>query len=312
MRAFVVEERPQRLGFGFSFAFRALVLFHRGSAQFSTLKPDWMETPGPHGRTLTESWKAAEHAIAAALVFVDEHMAWSRRALLPSANAVIVLAAAMDRSEGRPSANDQQAYRRWLCLTALRGVFQGSVETTLNRFHRAVRDAKKDVPRALLGALKRDEARRIRADELNRFVQPWGAPTQVMHAWLASQSAKDWLNNESIDALARAGSRSVTGGELTVHHLFPRKVVARLAEDPDDANCPANYALLSKSTNSEFGDKPPEEVLSMLTPDRRKLASVQFFGDAAGDRLKSDRYYEFCQWRADRLAESINDWLGMD
>jgi len=49
-----------------------------------------------------------------------------------------------------------------------------------------------------------------------------------------------------------------------------------------------------------------------LSPDQRKLAAVQFFGDAAGDRLKSDRYDEFLKWRADRLAESINDWLGTD
>ncbi len=41
------------LGFGFSFAFRALVLLHRESSQFARLKPDWMDTPGPHGRRLT-------------------------------------------------------------------------------------------------------------------------------------------------------------------------------------------------------------------------------------------------------------------
>lgn len=53
-------------------------------------------------------------------------------------------------------------------------------------------------------------------------------------------------------------------------------------------------------------------VLASLTSEPRKFASVRFFGEAAGDRLKVDRYEEFCQWRADRLAESINDWLGID
>jgi hypothetical protein len=50
----------------------------------------------------------------------------------------------------------------------------------------------------------------------------------------------------------------------------------------------------------------------MLTPDKRKLADVQFFGDAAGDKLQPNRYEEFCQWRAGRLAESINRWLGWE
>ncbi len=312
MREFVTGERTQRLGFGFSFAFRALVLFHRQSAQFATLKPEWMNAPGPHGRSLINSWQATERAITAALTFIDQQMGWSRRALLPSANAVIVLAAALDRDGFKLGADNEQLYRRWLCLTALRGVFQGSVETTINRFHRSIRESKKGAAKALVEALKRDEARRVRVDEFDRYAQLWGPATQVIHAWLVGQDAKDWLNGESVDVLARGGSPSLPGGDLTVHHLFPRRVLKDFVDDPDDANCPANYALLSRSTNSEFGDKRPDEVLAMLTPNQRELAAVQFFGEAAGDRLKADRYDEFCQWRAGRLAESINDWLGMD
>lgn len=159
MRDFASEERAQRLGFGFSFAFRALVVFHRDSAQFNKLKPDWMDTPGPHGRPLADSWRATRHAVTAALEFADKQMGWSRRALLPSANALIVLATAFDRADFKSSVDGDQTYRRWLCLTALRGVFQGSVETTINRFTRAVRETKRHPATALVHALKRDEAR---------------------------------------------------------------------------------------------------------------------------------------------------------
>src|SRR5262249_8273945 len=48
MREFVAEKRPKRLGFGFSFAFRTLVVFHRGSARFRTLPDDWVNAPGPN------------------------------------------------------------------------------------------------------------------------------------------------------------------------------------------------------------------------------------------------------------------------
>ena len=311
MREFVTGERERRLGFGFSFAFRALVVFHRQRAQFNTLKPNWMDIPGPHGRSLNDSWRTTGRAIKKALKFIDS-MGWSRRALLPSANAIIVLAAVFDEADLEMSTDDEQHYRRWLCLTALRGVFQGSVETTINRFHRAVRGSENGPARALLTALKRDEGRRILAEELNRFAQPWGPATQVMHAWLVAQRAKDWLNGEPVDTLARRGSPVLPGGDLTVHHLFPRRTLADMYENADVANCPANYALLSRPTNSEFGDKPPDEVCATLSPDQRKLAAVQFFGEDAGDRLKMDRYEEFCEWRADRLAEAINDWLGMD
>jgi hypothetical protein len=70
--------------------------------------------------------------------------------------------------------------------------------------------------------------------------------------------------------------------------------------------------LLSRSTNAELSDKLPSEVLGILSPDDRQRASVQFFGEAAGDRLKPENYEEFCQWRAERLAEVVNEWLGMD
>jgi hypothetical protein len=114
------------------------------------------------------------------------------------------------------------------------------------------------------------------------------------------------------DEVRSRGDVSHPGGDLTVHHLFPRKVLAEFVESPDEANKPANYALLSRPTNSEFGDKRPDDVWAALTPDQRKLAASQFFGEAAGDRLMTDRYKEFCQWRADRLVESMNDWLGID
>jgi hypothetical protein len=311
MREFVTGERQQRLGFGFSFAFRALVLFHRQSARFIQLKPDWMDVPGPNGRSLSQSWRATERAVNAALTFVDQHMGWSRRALLPSANAVIVLAAAINKDGLKPDAERGQLYSRWLCLTALRGLFQGSVETTMDRFHRSIRESRGGAAKALLKALKRNEARPIGPDEFNRFAQTWGPATQVMHAWLVGQEAKDWLTSDEIDVLARGGNPSLPGGDLTVHHLFPRRVLADSVDDPDDANCPANYTLLSRSTNAELGDTPPHEVFTQLYPDQRELAAAHLFGEAAGDRLKPDRYEEFCQWRADRLAEEINYWLGM-
>jgi hypothetical protein len=73
-----------------------------------------------------------------------------------------------------------------------------------------------------------------------------------------------------------------------------------------------NFALLSRSTNAEFGAKTPDEVLRSLTPDQRKRAGVQFFGEAAGDRLRHERYEEFCECRAARLCEALNEFLGID
>jgi hypothetical protein len=134
-----------------------------------------------------------------------------------------------------------------------------------------------------------------------------------MHSWLVNARARDWLETEkTLDTLARQGD-SMPGGDLTVHHTFPRKMLADLIDDSesDAANRPANFALISRSSNSEIGDKRPDEVLNMLTPVQRKAARVQFFGNDAGDLLEADHYEEYCVWRAKRLAQAMNEYLGM-
>ena len=313
MREYVVTEVPERLGFGFSFAFRALVIFHRGSAQFTSLKEDWVDAPGPRGRSLSESWDAAQLALEAALAFVDQKMGWSRRLLLPSANALIVLAAAFDKADLKPSAQDEADFRRWLCLSALRGVFQGSVETTMNRFLRGVKESRRYPGRALVDALKRDEGRRVRSEELMGGAQLWAPAVQVLHAYLVNQDARDWIDVErTVDILARTDSGKFPGGDLTVHHIFPRKVLADAGVQAEVANRVANFALLSRSTNAEFSDKRPDDVFDSLTPPQRKAAEKQFFSGGAGDRLKPERFEQFCEWRAGELADALNEFLGID
>jgi hypothetical protein len=311
MREFVLEPVPQRLGFGFSFAFRALVVFHQGSAQFKTLRPDWINAPGPHKRTLSESWQAAQKALTQGLKFIDDHMKWSRRALVPSSNAVIVLAFALDKMRAAAPAPDvAQMYRRWLCLTALRGVFQGSVESTIGRFLRGVRDSRSNPALALVSTLTRNEARAIQAEELTQRAQLWGPATQVFYSWLARRDARDWKTSESLDSLARANFK-LPEGDLTVHHIFPRSIAAKVLGNPSDANCLANFAIISRHSNSEFGNKLPEDVLNNLDATEREYASLQFFSSDAGDRLDSRRYEEFRRWRAGQLADAFNEDLGI-
>ncbi len=313
MREFVAGDVPRRLGFGFSFAFRALVVFHRESAQFTALKPGWIE-PATRGRSLVDSWRSAERALSQVLTFVDQRMGWARKGLLPSANSLIVLAAAFDKAGSRPDAEAEQRYRRWLCLTALRQVFQGSVETTINRFLRAIRDFRGDPSKALLDALKRDERRKIHSDDLTtQYAIPWGPMTQVMLSWLVSQHATNWTTSDSLDSLVRTDPTGSVGGELTVHHIFPTKILTSdLGKDVAFGNIAANYALISRSANSEFGDRRPEEVLAALTPDQRRAAALQFFDEGAGDRLAIDRCDEFFEWRAEHLAKALNEYLGIE
>ncbi|MCS7315979.1 MAG: DUF262 domain-containing protein, partial [Bryobacterales bacterium] len=259
MRSFVNQELARRMGFGFSFAFRALALFHLGHGRIAKLAPGWVQLPGANGQTLTETWQAVERAMAEAMNFVHTHLHWSTRALLPSANALILVAWSIAQEGGRVSPRSQELYRRWLCLTALRGVFRGAVDTTMGRFLKSVQRHPANPARGLIEGLKQYEAATTQPRDWRRASQPWSGGTQVLYAWLASRGAEDWITGKPLRQLVAGAGSPI--GVLTVHHIFPRRVVAELMGDPNLANHPANYALVSRETSTRLRDKSPKEAL---------------------------------------------------
>jgi hypothetical protein len=313
MRKFVNEPAAQHLGFGFSFAFRALVVFHKDTARFKTLARDWAIKPGWNEQSLAESWRDAERGLRAAMDFVASRLGWSRRSLLPSANALIPLAVAFDKGESRVSDDEAQEYIRWLCLTALREVWQGGVETTIGDFLRELRSSKGRPSRALLAGLTKEQKRPIQVEEFDRQVSIWGPFTQVMYAWLVQSKARDWMGEKKLFIdLAKDGDAARTG-DLTVQHIFPRQMLAENGFNAAAANWPGNFAILARSTNSALQHMPPADVLkTRLDSDGRKQARTQFFDSDVAYLLRPEKYEEFCTWRAEQLATAYNEWLGLD
>jgi hypothetical protein len=136
----------------------------------------------------------------------------------------------------------------------------------------------------------------------------WGAVTQIMFSWLVSSDSKDWQTGKKLIDLAREGDYTSRTGKLSVHHIFPREVLARKYE-PLRANFASNYAILSAASNSAIKATPPDEVLKQLDPTQLAYASKQFFGSNAGDRLHD--YDSFVPWRAEQLARALNEWLNL-
>ncbi len=311
IQSFVEDSQPVALGFGFSFAFRALVVFHKGTAQFKQLSSSWADTEGDRGQSLRESWREAAHGLRAAIKFVDS-LGWCRKPLLPSCNALIPLAYALHKLGKEPNAAERDVIKRWFCLAALRGVFRGSVETTIGKHLRKIKEAKRAVD-GLMQSLTADQRRSLRYDELMREPTTlWGPFSQVMFAWLVSRNAKDWLTGQSLDKIARKHLGANHPEEtLTIQHIFPRKFLADQGKQ-DEANYPTNFAIIERSPNSKFQDLPPTEVMELLdSHEKREYARVQFFSKDAGDLLEPDRYEDFLEWRAKRLAEAWNQWLGL-
>ena len=313
MQAFVGGRLPRALGFGFSFAFRALVVFHKGTAQFNSLRRSWADTDGDRGQSLEESWEETVRGLSAAMTFVDR-IGWSRKPLLPSCNALIPLAYALERLNRDPTRPERASLVRWLCLAALRSVFVGSVETTINRHLRKIADEKRNPLNGLLEALTINEKRPIRPEEFEQITSLWGPFSQVMYAWLVDQNAKDWISGHSLDRVARMALESRQPEEtLSIQHIFPRKLLADQGCERDAANRPSNFAIIAETSNSSFNALLPSEAIQRLdSHDKRERASLQMFSKDAGEVLRSGRYEDFCEWRAKRLAEAWNRWLDLN
>lgn len=312
IQSFVQEPLPLALGFGFSFAFRALVVFHKGTAQFNQLPASWADTEGDRRQSLRDSWREAQKGLSAAMALVDG-FGWSRKPLLPSCNALIPLAYALHRLGRKPDKSTRDVIIRWFCLASLRGVFKGGVETTINKHLRSIKESSNPA-HGLHSALTANQARSIKADELMR--QPttlWGPFSQVMFAWLVAQDARDWMSGQPLAKIARLGHPSRQPEEtLTIQHIFPRKLLADQQYAQDEANYPANFAIIGRGPNSSLNDLPPAEAMQRLdSHERREYARVQFFSTDVADLLQPGRYEEFLEWRAKRLAEAWNRWLGL-
>ncbi len=237
MREFVGEHdgkgRAAQIGFNFGFAFRALVVFHTGNAQFGKdPKEDWARPRA--GRNLMESWRRAQKSLEKAIEFVDVELGWSRRGLLPSANALIPIAVALDKAGNKITKRDKLNYTRWLCLTALRSIFGGAVETKINEFIRQVNKPGGVPSERLLGALSKTNRGRVKASELlQEGTSLWGGGTQVLLAYLVQARARDWVEEQAPPRLGETGHAWVPYRQL----ISPSLASARTRRVPGGDSC---------------------------------------------------------------------------
>lgn len=72
-----------------------------------------------------------------------------------------------------------------------------------------------------------------------------------MFAWLVAQDARDWMSGQPLAKIARLGHPSRQPEEtLTIQHIFPRKLLADQQYAQDEANYPANFAIIGRGPNS--------------------------------------------------------------
>lgn len=305
MRKFVQSDNQQRLGLNFVFATRALVTAHRDNSSFSDLPEKWTIL----GNTdIKESWKSAEHGLSESVAFVRNELGWCTRRWLPSANALIPLAYMLRDRDGGFLKNEYEDIRRYLCITGIRGLFRGSVESTINKYISPIRKTTSKSQRKaslIFKTIPKNELRQIKRDDILKERGMYSPLMQVYLAYLVSKGARDWCEESPLIDVAK---RDIND-PLAVHHIFPRELLRQHGIEPDRINCMANYAILSQSCNAMIGDKDPKTVYDSLNGKVKDYADDQLFYIFAENRDWVSAYEAFLTMRAGILAERLNTFL---
>jgi hypothetical protein len=304
MRQFVQSDDQRKLGLNFVFATRALITAHRDNSSFSDLPNNWVTGE----KDINESWKAAEHGLSEAVAFVRDELGWNTRRWLPSANALIPLAYMLRDRDGGFTANEHEDIRRYLCITGIRGLFRGSVESTINKYVSPVRKATSKAQRKaslIFKTIPKNELRPIKPEDILKERGMYSPLMQVYLAYLVSKGVRTWYEEAPLLDVAK---RDIND-PLAVHHVFPRELLRGHGIEADRINCMANYAVLSQADNAEIGDKDPKVVYDALKGKTKDYADEQLFFILSEKRDWVAAYEAFLTARAGALADRLNSFL---
>ena len=289
MRGFVQSPSLLALGLNFVFVTRSLVTVHRGTSSFTKLPRNWAGGPDE----IVESWKTAQKGLHYVVKFVRDEMGWATRRWLPSANALIPIVYLFKLQAKSPSREERDAIKRYLLITGLRGLFRGSVETSINKFVNLLKKTNKNKKNKALLLLKRipkNQRYKIKAEDIKSTSGMYSPLMQIYLAYLVSKNARSWPSGYSIREAARG---EIQGDPISVHHIFPKKFMALLDFPLEKLNTMANYAILTQSDNATLSDQDPATAYGSLSSQERGWASLQLFFKAFDDLLDPQEYEEF-------------------
>jgi hypothetical protein len=308
MRKIAAEREMRALGINFVFLLRALVTVQRGNSSFSKLPRNWADDRAE----VEASWKQTEQALRATVEFVRNDIGWTTRRWLPSTMALIPVVYLLAKAGNGPLKGTEAEYvRRYLLVSGLRSLFRGSTETAVNTYVNAVRDAKGDRgarAEALLQRIPKNRLFKIRKDDVRTTTGMYSPLMQVYLAYLCSSGAGSWRSCRTLRDVIQEG---LANDPLAVHHIFPKKFMATIDLPVERANVVPNYAVLSQPDNAELGDQQPLDVWLSLKPNQRDVASTQLFFEASDNLLKPAAYEEFVAYRAEKIADRLNGFLGL-
>jgi hypothetical protein len=174
-------------------------------------------------------------------------------------------------------------------------------------YHAALRQAGKPLRgEVLLHAVPKRERTPITPDEILSETRMTAPLMQIYLSYLVSQDAYTWLSGTLLRTVAKSAADSIA-----VHHIFPKHYLEDCGISAKFVNSMANYALISQRDNESIGDEDPKAVFGRMDAEQRERAECQLFVIANYELLAAKAFEEYRQMRAKKLADQLNQFLGL-
>lgn len=203
------------------------------------------------------------------------------RAALAAVRALIPVAYLLKDLNGDLSSADKEHLRRFLLITGCRGMFQGSVETTINTFITPLRDAtsrQKNRSGLLLKRIPQNRLYKIKPEDVRSANRMYSPLMQVYLAYLVDRGAQSWPSGRPIRDIAL---KDVVGDQLAVHHIFPKKFMQQFDVPTDAAQFWTAAAAIATALAVWFAYVAVVYAARALRLEQTPIIMLQRVGDRA-------------------------------
>jgi len=247
----------------------------------------------PAWKKCREGWKRTIHRLQNYGVLSDDP--------LPTQAALVTLVALLDCF---PEEGGFDSAFYWFVQASRFGRYSGSSTTSLEEDLKEVATAA-NLIEAVAGLSKHLLATQpIDVDEFKRDYSDGKFWRFLLYLLVHKNGAQDW---------DKAGTRlGFDGKELLAdfrpqwHHIYPKKFLSKKVE-PEKIDSLANIAVIGPDINIRISNQDPMKYLDKYAISEEKLR--QQFVDWDRAEFTIDRYNDFLDARASRLASEGNDYL---
>ena len=254
-------------------------------------------------QTFEDGLKRAEKAIDYLLNLISGRLGLDHDRVFFGRYAMPVMTHYLDRRGGHLNdVKESDKLLFWYLQCAMWGRFSGSTESVINRDLKAIEQLEGGLDRLIEELRLWRGSLRVQPDHFGS----WGKGARFYPTlYLLSRvgEAKDWGSG-----LALTSSLLGKLSQLEVHHIFPRAFLYKHGYSRPEVNAVANFCFLTKSTNLQISDHPPEVYFEEVEENHPGALASQWI---PMDRSlwKIENYPDFLKERRQLLADAVNAFL---